>query len=76
MGGPPPLISFVHGYSQESCNAKKTVKNCHFTTGQLLVTSMGYFTIKPEEEKRTTDRFKRIASFTCMKIYTKYDMYR
>ena len=54
------------GHSQEPCNTKKTVKNCYFTTGQLL-------TIKPEKKKRTTDRFKHIANFVCMKIYTKYD---
>ena len=46
--------------------AKNAVKNFYFTTGQLS-------TIKPEKKKRTTDRFKHIANFVCMKIYTKYD---
>ena len=54
------------GHSQGPCNAKKAVKNCYFTTGQLL-------TIKPEKKKITFDRFNRIANFVCMKIYTKYD---
>ena len=53
-------------HSKKPCKAKKDVKNCYFTTGQLL-------TIKPEKKKRTTYRFKRIANFVCMKIYTKYD---
>ena len=61
----PP--SYVVGHSQESCNAKKAVKNCYFTTGLLL-------TIKPEKEKRTTDRFRRIGNFICMKNYTKFDI--
>ena len=53
-------------HSKKPCKAKKDVKNCYFTTGQLL-------TIKPEKKKRTTYRFKCIANFVCMKIYAKYD---
>ena len=66
LGGTQWDARLVLGHSQEPCNANKAVENCYITTGQLLM-------IKPEKKKRTSDRFKRIANFVCIEIYTKYE---